>query len=844
MVRLVLDKVYSWLRSGPRLRSCFVSYFFIILLGPGSQETLMKYTLRTLWNDRGFSAMVVLSLAIGIGANTAIFSLVNGVLLRPLDFPDPQRLVAISISTPQFRNGEPLPINLSQLVEFRKRTHAFENIGAYRNTTMSLTGEDRPELVPGAQVSASLFDVLGVHPRLGRSFLEQEDHLGRHQVVILADSIWRRRFSGDPSVIGRKITLGGAPYIVVGVLPPDFEFPKQPDDFGRRVNGQMEMFRPLGYESGDVVPHHGDLNFTGIARLRPRAGINEARAELLAAETAMDAQIPGESWQLVPTVMGLQQKLTGDVRQGLIVLMASVGAVLLLLCVNLANLALARTAGRARESSIRTALGAGRWQLARQSLSETALLSVLGGGLGVMVALVGLKVLLAAAPVDLPRLREVAVDGRVLLFAIGISAIAALLFGILPALRIASGSGPYETLKSTSYNNAGGPSGLRLRNLLVALEVGLCAALLVTAGLFLASFVRLTTIPKGFDTKDVLTVNVALPGTKYAKDADMIRFYDAVLTRARALPGVQSAAISSYLPLEGESWIDLVRVENDPRPESQFPSVNVRFVSPDYFRTLHIPLRGGRDFQPTDRGHLVAIISESLARKLWPHTGSVGRRLDDNNKIHEVVGVAGDARTTSLDKSPVDMLYIPMWQRPRTSSSILVRTAMDPKSIAAALRDVVWSAERDAPVPEERTLGQIMSQSVARRRFQMTLVLLFAIAALALAAFGTYGVVSYAVARRRPEIGIRIALGAQRGRVLRLVLRQGMTPVLAGLLGGGLASVAIGKYVSSLLFEVSPRDPAAFAISAAVLIAVSALACWIPARRAAGVNPLDAIRYE
>ena len=804
----------------------------------------MKYTLRTLWSDRGFSAMVVLSLAIGIGANTAIFSLVNGVLLRPLDFPEPQRLVSIAVSTPQFRGGEPLPLNLSQLVEFRKRTRAFEGIAGYRNTTMSFTGEDLPELVPGAQVSANLFDVLGVHPRLGRSFLDQEDHLGQHQVVILADSIWRRRFGSNPSVIGRKITLGGAPYIVVGVLPPDFEFPRHPDDFGKRLNASMEMFRPLGYESDDIVPHHGDLNYTGIGRLRPGAGICEARAELVAAENAMDSQIPGESWQMTPVVDGLQQKVTGDVRQGLIVLMASVGAVLLLLCVNLANLALARAAARARESSIRTALGASRWQLARQPLAEAAVLSALGGGLGVIVALVGLRVLLAAAPVDLPRLRQVAIDGRVLLFALGTSAITALLFGILPALRSASASEPYETLKSTSYTNAGGPAGLRLRNLLVAVEVSLCAVLLVTAGLFLSSFLRLTTIPKGFDTADVLTVNVALPGTKYEKDTDMIRFYDTVLTGARALPGVQSAAIASYLPLEGESWIDFVRVENDPRPESQFPSVNVRFISPDYFRTLHIPLRSGRDFALSDRGRVVAIISESLAGKLWPNTWSVGRRLDDNNRIHEVVGVAADARSTSLDKNPVDMLYIPLWQRPRPSSSILVRTAMDPKSIAAALREVVWSAERDAPVPEERTLARIMSLSLARWRFQMMLVVLFAIAALALAAFGTYGVVSYAVARRRSEIGIRIALGAQQGRVLRLVLRQGMTPVLAGLIAGGLAAVAIGKYVSSLLFEVSPHDPVAFAISAAVLITVSALACWIPARRAAGVNPLDAIRYE
>jgi putative ABC transport system permease protein len=804
----------------------------------------MKYALRTLWHDRGFAAMAVLSLAVGIGANTAIFSLVNGVLLRPLAYRDPQRLVSISISSPAFLTGLSLPINLAQLVEWRKRSQSFTGIGAYRNTTMSLIGDGRPELIPGAQVSANFFDLLGVHPRMGRSFEDREDHYGRHQVVILADSLWQRRFGGDPSVIGRKINLGGTPYTVVGVLPPDFEFPKEPTDLGKRLTARMEIFRTLAYEPDDLVIHAGDLNFAAIARLAPGVSLDRARAELSAVETAIDAHTDAEVAHFVPSMMPLQQRLTGDVRQSLVVLMAAVGAVLLVLCVNLANLSISRAAGRARDAAIRTALGASRWQIARHALSETAMLAVLGGGLGVVFAYWGLRELIAAAPVDLPRLSNVSVDARVLLFALTLSAITALLSGILPAVRSASSGAPYETLKSTSYSNAGGPAGLRLRNILVAFEVGLCAALLVTAGLFLASFVRLTTIPKGFDVERVLAVDVALPGAKYTAAADRTRFFDTVLDKARALPGVEMAAISSYLPLQGESWIDDVSTENDTRPGTQRPHPNLRFVSADYFRTLHIPLRSGRDFQPSDRGRAAAIISEGLARKLWPDADPVGRKMYDADRLMEVVGVVGDARSTSLDKTPVDMLYIPLWQRPQFSSSILVRTAMDPKAIAAALRAAVWSTDGDVPVPQERTLEQIMSESVARRRFQMMLVLLFAMAALALAAFGTYGVVSYAVARRRPEIGIRLALGAGRGRVLRQVLRQGMMPVFAGLAAGALAALAIGSYVSTLLFQVSPHDPLAFAIAAAVLMAVSALACWIPARRAAGVNPLDAIRYE
>jgi putative ABC transport system permease protein len=788
--------------------------------------------------------MVVLSLAIGIGANTAIFSMVSGVLLRPMDFPDPQRLVSVSISIPPFNGGAPLPINLAQLVEWRKRTRSFDGIGAYRNTTMSLSGDGRPELVSGAQVSANLFDVLGVRPRIGRSFLEAEDQFGQHQVVIISDSLWRRRFGADPSIAGRKIILGGASYAIVGVLPPDFEFPKQPNNIGKRLSGRMEMFRPLAYRPANIVPHGGDLNYAAIARLRQGVSIDHARDEVTSAQTAINELIGGERYHVVSNVVPLQQRVTGDVRLSLIVLMAAVGAVLLVLCVNLANLCLSRAGGRAREAAIRTALGANRWQVARQSLAETAILAGLGGGLGIVLAFAGLRRMLAAAPIDLPRLGSVSVDGRVLLFALGLSAITALLFGILPALHSASSGAPYETLKSTSYANAGGPTGLRLRNLLVSVEVGLCSALLVVAGLFLSSFVRLTTIPKGFDIERVLAVDVALPGTRYTKDSDVARFFESVLGQARALPGVESAAVSSYLPLQGDSWVDVIKTENDPRPESQLPMANLRFISPGYFQTLHMPLRGGRDFADTDRNHPTAIISEGLARKLWPNMDPLGRKLIDIGQSHEVVGVVADARTTNLDESPVDMLYIPLWQRPNNSSSILVRTAMDPKSIAAALRAAVWSADGDVPVPEERTLEQIMSESVAPRRFQMTLVLAFAIAALALAAFGTYGVVSYAVARRRAEIGIRIALGAGRGSVLGLVVRQGMTPVAAGLAAGALAAFSIGSYISSMLFEVSPHDAGVFVVAAAVLVFVSTLACWIPARRAAAVNPLAAIRYE
>jgi predicted permease len=804
----------------------------------------LQYAFRTLWKDRGFAAMAVLSLAIGIGANTAIFSLVNGVLLRPLDFPAQERLVAISLTTPQFRKAGPLPINIGHLVEWRKRNSAFESLGAYRNATMSLTGDGRPELISGAVVSANFFDVLGVQPRMGRTFLEQEDHFGQHRVVVLSDSLWRRRFGADPSMIGRKIVLSGSPYTVIGILPADFQFPKLPEDVGHRLTGRMEIYRPIGYAPDDAVPHDGDLNYAAVARLRSGVSIAQARANLSAVQGSIEAETH-DHWHMTPAIAPLQQSLAGDVRQSLIVLMAAVGAVLLVLCVNLANLSLSRAAGRARDAAIRTALGASRWQLARQSLLESGTLAVLGGGLGIFFASLGLKWLVATAPVDLPRLADVTLDGSVLGFAIAISLATALFFGVLPALRSAAAGNPYETLKSAGGANTSARGGLRLRNLLVSFEVGLCAALLVTAGLFLASFVRLTTIDKGFDIERVLAVDVSLPGTKYEKPEDRARFFDRVLDQAKAMPGVEAAAISSYLPLQGESWVDVLKTENDPRPDSQLPAANLRFVSPGLFRTLRIRLLAGRDFEPGDRNRQVVIVSQGLAHKLWPDSSAVvGRRLVDIARHLEVVGVVGDTRSTSLDKDPVDMLYVPLWQRPQFSSSILVRTAMDPKGIASALRAAVWSADGDVPVPEERTLEQIMSVSVARRRFQTTLVLLFAAAALALAAFGTYGVVSFAVTRRRTEMGIRMALGAGRRSVLLLVLRQGMMPVFAGLAGGALAALWIGRYVSSLLFQVSARDPLAFSLAATVLVVVSMAACWVPARRATRVNPIEALRFD
>jgi predicted permease len=454
-----------------------------------------------------------------------------------------------------------------------------------------------------------------------------------------------------------------------------------------------------------------------------------------------------------------------------------------------------------------------------------------------------LRALLAAAPIDLPRLQEVHVDSSVLLFALAISLVTGLIFGVLPALRSLR-TAPLETLKSAGRGSTEGRGGLRTRNLLVTLEVGLSAALLVTAGLLIASFVHLMSMDKGFQVDRVLAMNLSLLSTKYPKPAEQTAFFQRVLEKAGAVPGVQRASLVSVLPLTGETWIDIVGAEYDTRPLVELPSTNVRFVSPGYFQTLAIRLRAGRDFEERDRSRRVAIISASLAQRLWGQDDPVGRKLSHGGQPTEVVGVTPDIRGTSLDQEPVNMLYIPYWQRPRLSGSLLVRTSMDPRGIAGALRSAVWEIDSEVTVPEVRTLDEVLSRSVAQRRFQMLLVVLFALAALALVAFGTYGVLSYAVTRRTGEMGIRMALGAQRRDVLGMVLRQGMTPVLAGLAAGAGAAVAAGRYLESLLFQVSPRDPLAFAVSGGVLLLVSVAACLVPARRATRVSPIEALRFE
>ncbi len=805
----------------------------------------MVQSLRGIARDKAFSATVVLSLALGIGANTAIFSLINGVLLRPLAYREPLRLVSVNESIPRFANLYPrLPVNFGRYYEWRSRARSFVALGLYDMQQEPLTGSGEPELIGGARTSANLLEVLGVRPSLGRDFRVDEERAGREKVVLLSDSLWKRKFAGDPQVLGRKLLLNGEPYEVIGVLPPGFELPRPHFLRGTQsASLHLSFLRPFGYTEEQLKNTDGEFNHSVIGRLRTGVTPESALAELNVIEADID-RTAKEKLDVHALVQSLHEEVTGESRQGLILLMAAVASVLLLLCANLANLSLARGASRAREFAIRTALGAGRGDLVRRTLLESILLSCAGGLLGVALAYAGVAALVRLAPRDLPRVAEVGVDWQVLLFAAVVSVFCGVLFGILPALR-ASGADPQQTLRAGSHTITEGRRSLQVRNLLVGVETALSVVLLVVAGLLISSFARLMSVDRGFDVERVLTAKVTLPATRYKEDLRKTAFFDRLLESARHLPGVESVGLVSHLPLQGETWIDIIGTEHDSRPELERPTINVRFVSPDYFKTLGIAMQDGRSFEEGDRKRKAVILSHKAAETLWPGTSAVGRRaLHGDDEILEVVGVTPDFRSTALDADPVRIMYIPYWQRPQTEASILVRTRMNPIGIASSLRNRVWQIDSDVPVPEIRTLVEVMNESVGQRRYQLLLIGLFALAGLALASIGIYGVVAYGVTRRRGELGIRMALGAAAPDVRRMVVSQGMLPVLLGAAAGLLVSLAAGRLVRTMLFEVSPADPFTIVSVIAVLAAVSLAACLIPAARATRINPIEALRCE
>ena len=807
----------------------------------------IRYALRMMRRSPGFSAIAIATLAFGIGINTAIFSVFNGVLLRPLGYGDEGRLVEIHEVVPQFvRLAPKLPVNAMHFLEWRKGVHAFERMAMVGGTTLNLTGAGEPEKLTVGRTTPSLFPMLEARTELGRTFVEEEDQEGRDNVVVLSDTLWRRRFAADPGIVGRKILLDGRPFEVVGVLAPDFHFPKLSQLYDLKIEAERpDLWKPFAVKKQDLEPM-GDFNYICIARLRQGVSVQQALAQVNAVQAHLVSMLP-EKIGLFASIVPLQDQITGRSRGGLELVLGAVALVLLIGCVNIANLLLARASSRKRELAIRSALGAGAWRLLRQLLAESLIMAGVGGALGMAIAWGALRVILAHAPADLPRLDDVRLDGQALLFTLAVSAIAGVLFGALPGWR-ASHMAPQEGMQSVSRGGTEARGSGRLRSLLVALEVGLSTLCLIAGGLLLRSFVKLLNTEKGFAVERVVTVELNLPDARYPGFPEHVRFERAVLEAVRTLPGVDSAGVSNMLPLSGIGGNNLISVEGTTLPFMERPLADLRGVNPEYFATLGIPLESGAIFADADRDRKVAVVSTMAAARLWPGENPVGKRFragDPNAPLVSVVGVVGDVKGAGLDKPPMMTVYVPYWQTQTWAGPVVAaRTRSDGVDVTAGIRGAIHGIDAELPVPKFQTMAQIVDESVAQRRFQMTLILLFAAAALVLASLGIYGVVSYSVASRRNEMGIRVALGARGADIVRMILGQALAPVALGFAAGLAAALAAGRLMAGMLYGVSAMDAVTIGSVLATLGVVATMAALIPARRAVAVDPGRVLKYE
>ena len=802
----------------------------------------VRYGTRSLLKRPGLTLVALITLALGIGINTAIFSAVDSVLLRPLPFKDPERLMAIWEHTPHLgiARNEFAPANYFDL---RNQNQVFEGVGAFGQLSTNLTGAGEPEQLEGQLVTANVFALLGVPAAVGRTFAADEDQTGRDQVVVLSDALWQRRFNRDPEVINRTITLNGESYTVVGIMPAGFFFPER----------EVELWLPWAMEPGQAEGR-GDHYFRLVARLKPGVTREQANAEAEAIAARLAAEFPRTNEGLGFVVNSFHQDYVGDLRRPMLILFAAVGLVLLIACANVANLLLAQATTRRREIAIRMALGARRWAIARQLLTESLLLASAGGLFGVFAAIWGVEALAKLLPESLSKLQAISVDSRVFLFAIGVTLLTAIAFGVVPALH-ATRANPGDALAETARDVAGGLSGRYLRRVLVIAEVALAVVLLVGAGLLIRSFDRLRQVDLGFTTHNLLTMRMVLPMPKYRQPETRRAFYDELIRRVNEIPGVESAGINTRLPLSTTGMKFSFSVEGRTMPsDSNLPFAVFRVVNPDYFRAMEIPLQRGRVFDTRDVADStpVFIVNRRLAEQFWPGEDPSGKRVkvgppDSPNAWGTVIGVVGDVRQTGLYGEQLAELYVPYAQERRSWMSprdLVVRTRGDTGLLAGAVREAVWAVDKDQPVSNIRTMDQVLAATVSRERFQMLLLTLFATLALVLACVGLYGVISYAVAQRTHEIGVRMALGAQARDVLSLVIRQGMVLTFAGLLLGVLGGLAVTRVMTDLLFGVTATDAVTFITAGGLLLVVSFLACYVPARRATTVDPLIALRYE
>jgi putative ABC transport system permease protein len=789
----------------------------------------------------GFTVVAVLALALGIGANTAIFSVIYTVLLSPLPYPNADRLVWIWETNPA-SDIKTEPASLPNFNDWKTQSRSFEGMAAFAKSALTLTSEREPERIRACIVSANFLSVLGVEPIMGRNFLAEENEPGKNRVVILSHSLWQRRFGANPGILNQAITLNGNPYTVVGVLPPTFKIPSTENP------AATELFAPLTI---DLQQAQRRADYLGvIARLKPGVGHAQAQAELTTIAARLEQQYPDSNAGWTARLLPLHERLTGDVRSALWLLMGTVGFLLLIACANVANLLLARSTARQQEIAIRRALGADRSRLIRQFLTESVLLSLLGGILGSMVAMWGVEILVALSPGNIPRLDEVRLNLMVLAFTLGVSVMTGIIFGIFPALH-ATNPSLTESLKEGGRSSTGGIRGNRLRSSLVISEIAIALVLLVGAGLMIKSFVRLQEVDPGFRPERILTADMSLPRAKYKEPAQVIAFYDQFMKRISSQPGVESVAAITTLPLSGGGAIASFEVEGRPEPPpNQVVDAEYRVVTPAYFTTMGIPLIRGEGFteRHTRDAPSVMIINETMARRYFPGEEPIGKRINLGNPQSDpwrtIIGVVKDVHDEGLDTDPYPQMYSPLAQFPANAMTLVARTGGDPLALAPNIRGELAAIDRDQPLTNLRTMEQVMSQSISRQRFNMTLIAIFSVVGLILATVGIYGVMSYSVTQRTHEIGIRMALGAQARDVLKLVVGQGMLLALVGVGAGLVIAFGLTRVMSSLLFGVSATDPLTFGAVALLLAAVAALACFIPARRAMKVDPMVALRYE
>lgn len=802
-----------------------------------------RYALRQLRRNPGFALAAILTLALGIGATTAVFSVVDTVLLRPLSYADSSRLVMIDEWTPSVGS---IPVNGLHFQEWRRTATSFDRIALIGGLNVNVTGSGEPERLPAARVSPELFEMLAVQPQLGRVFLTGEDVSGRDRVVLISDALWRRRYSADPQIVGRAISIDGLAHEVVGVLPASFHFPKLSDLYPiTTVQDRPQIWKPMVL-GPDELTLSGRFDFVSIGRLKASVSVRQAASELDAIQREFAAHMPKAVGPDVRShVLPLQDRIVGRAKTGLQLLLVAVAIVLFIGCVNIANLLLARLSSRRHELAVRSAIGATRWRLTRQMIVESLTLSAVGGVCGTLVAYFAVRLILTLAPVDLPRLDEVHIDVRTVLFAVIVSTLAGLMLAVSSASQLSkadAGEVIAGGVRSTGARRAG-----RLRFMLVSTQVALSTVCLIAASLLLQSLVNLLTIDRGFDTTRVMTMAVSLPASRYPTLEKRLAFVRATLDRLRALPGVSDVAATNMLPLAGEGANSALSAPSTSVPLFEHAIGNIRTVSSDYFRTMGISLQAGRLFTDADQRSHVAVISVSIAKRAWPGEDPIGKRFrfgPPSIPDKEVIGVVNDVRGVSLEAGPSFSVYVPYWQGFLLGTSFAVRTTQDPIAIAPALRAAIRSMDAELPLGGVRTMDEVVEGSVAQRRFQTNLVLAFGAAAMLLACLGVYGVMSSAVTQRTTEIGIRLAFGAERGTVLRMVLRQALRPVAAGVAAAVPLALFAGSWLRSLLFGVNPQDPMTITVVCLALITAAMLAAYLPARRAANLDPLNALRYQ